>query len=87
MEIIVFEKQAYYKMVEEMKKAVKDAAKNGKEVKEWLSTSEVKELLGFKSKSKMQQLRDSGDILFSQHGRTIKYSQKSIVEFLERNII
>jgi len=41
--------------------------------------------LGFKGKSKMQQLRDSGELDFSQHGRIIKYSRKSVMDFLERN--
>ena len=87
MKVIVFEEQAYYKLVDEMKKAVKDAAKEFKTEKEWLSAEEAKNLLGFRSKSKMQQLRDSGEIVFSQHGRTIKYSRKSILEFLDTNTI
>lgn len=87
MKVIVFEEQAYYKLVDEIKKAVKDAASEMKTEKEWLSTEEAKSLLGFRSKSKMQQLRDNGDIVFSQHGRTIKYSRKSILEFLEKNTI
>ncbi len=87
MKVIVFEEQAYYKLVDEIKKAVKDAASEMKTEKEWLSTEEAKSLLGFRSKSKMQQLRDNGDIVFSQHGRTIKYSRKSILEFLDNNTI
>jgi hypothetical protein len=58
-----------------------------KETEEWLSTEDAKKLLGIKSKSKLQQLRDHGDILFSQHGRILKYSRKSILDFLKRNII
>ncbi len=87
MKVIVFEEQAYYKLVDEIKKAVKDAAQELKTEKEWLSAEEAKSLLGFRSKSKMQQLRDNGDIVFSQHGRTIKYSRKSILEFLDKNTI
>ena len=87
MKVIVFEEQAYYKLVDEIKKAVKDAANEMKTEKEWLSTEEAKNLLGFRSKSKMQQLRDNGDIVFSQHGRIIKYSRKSIMEFLDTNTI
>lgn len=75
------------KLVDEMKKAVKDAAKEIKTEKEWVSAEEAKNLLGFRSKSKMQQLRDNGDIVFSQHGRIIKYSRKSILDFLDNNKI
>lgn len=42
------------------------------EAEEWLSAEEAKKLLGTKSKSKLQQLRDHGEILFSQHGRILK---------------
>ena len=87
MKVIMFEEEAYYKMVEEIKKAVKEATKQSNETKEWLSTEEAKNLLGFRSKSKLQQLRDNGDIIFSQHGRTIKYNHKSILAFLDRNTI
>jgi len=90
MKVIVFEERAYYKMLDEVKKVVKDATKESKqeaEQKEWLSTDEAKTLLGIKSKSKLQQLRDNGEIIFSQHGRVIRYSRKSILDFIENNII
>lgn len=54
---------------------------------EWLSTTEAKKLLGVKSKSKMQKLRDNGEITFSQHGRIIKYSRKSIMGLLDRHVV
>ncbi|MCH7759417.1 helix-turn-helix domain-containing protein [Patescibacteria group bacterium] len=85
MEIIVFEKEGYYKMLQEFAIMVREAVNENKEASEWLNTEEAKELLGFKSKSKMQQLRDNGEIDFSQHGRIIKYSRKSCLKFLERN--
>jgi hypothetical protein len=54
---------------------------------EWLSTEEAKRLLGIKSKSKLQQLRDNDDLVYSKHGRIIKYSKSSIMAFLARNVI
>lgn len=87
MNVIVFEDETYYKMLEEFSKLIKDAAKEMKAESEWLSTDEAKKLLGFKSKSKLQQLRDAGEIIFSQNGRIIKYSRKSILGFLERNTV
>jgi len=53
---------------------------------EWVNTIEAKRMLGVKSKSKLQQLRDSGGIKFSKHKRIIMYSRKSILEFLEKNV-
>ncbi len=85
MKVIVFEDETYYKLISEFSQMVKTATKQGSADSEWLSTEEVKKLLGFKSKSKMQQLRDSGEIVFSQHGRIIKYSRKSCMDFLERH--
>ena len=56
------------------------------QVKEWLDTKEVMELLGIKSKTTLQKLRDTFQIKFSQNGKIIKYSRPSIIEFLERNV-
>jgi hypothetical protein len=93
MELIVFEKEAYYGMLEEVKGLVKRAIEEaivgqriGKGNEEWIDAEEAKKLLGVRSKTKMQQLRDQAQIKFSQHGRKIKYSRKSIVEFLNENV-
>ncbi|MCB9335817.1 MAG: helix-turn-helix domain-containing protein [Flavobacteriales bacterium] len=83
MKVIIFEEEAYYKMLEELKQAIKEAT--SPRLKEWLSFEEAKDLLGFKSKSKLQQLRDHGEIEFSQHGRIIRYSRSSILTFLENH--
>jgi dTDP-glucose pyrophosphorylase len=93
MELIIFEKEAYYKMMSEIttliKAAIKDAQleviKSKTEI-DWIDTDEAMELLNVRSKTKMQQLRNNGDILFTKYGRKIKYSRKSIVDLLNRNI-
>ena len=93
MELIVFEKEAYYKMIAEItaiiKASIKDAQleviKSKTEV-DWIDADEAKELLNVRSKTKMQQLRSSGDILFTKYGRKIKYSKKSIINLLNRSI-
>ena len=56
------------------------------EVKEWLDTKEAMELLGIKSKTTLQKLRDNFEIKFSQNGKIIKYFRQSIIDFLERNV-
>ena len=54
--------------------------------KEWLSTTEVMELLDC-SRRTMQYLRDEKRIPFSQEGRRILYHIDDIEEYLKRNKI
>lgn len=94
MDVIIFEKDTYYQMHSELMSMVKQAIREAKEealanadpANDWLSTEEAKKLLGVRSKTKMQALRDLDQIKFTQHGRIIKYSKKSILEYLERNV-
>ncbi len=88
MEIIVFEKETYWKMQTELMKMFRDSLKEAnKPAEDWISTEEAKLLLGVKSKSKMQQLRDTNAIKYSKHGRKlIQYSKASILDYLKKNI-
>jgi hypothetical protein len=94
MDVIIFEKDTYYQMHKDMMRLVKEAIKEAKEealaqadpANDWLSTEEAKKLLGVKSKTKMQELRDEDAIRFTKHGRIIRYSKRSILEYLNRNI-
>lgn len=88
MEIIIFEKDTYWKMQAELMKMFSDSLKEAKKPQDdWISTEEAKQLLGVKSKSKMQQLRDENAIKFSKHGRKlIRYSRSSILDYLKKNI-
>ena len=57
---------------------------------EWISTEEAKKILGVKSKSKIQQLRDESPmngLIISQHGRTFRYFKPSLYNFLEKHTI
>ena len=93
MELIVFEKEAYYKMLGEISNMFKIAVKeikqeftgNQKE-NDWINLEEAKNLLDVKSKTKMQQLRNHGSILFTKYGKKIKYSKKSILDYLSTNV-
>jgi hypothetical protein len=92
MELIIFEKETYYKMMATMMGMFKDALKEAKlehlkdknEI-DWIDDKEAKELLEVKSKTKMQQLRNAGEIVFTKYGKKIKYSKKSILEILNKN--
>jgi len=83
MEVITIEKEAYYKLLREFANMVKKVAENVSKEAEWLNELEAKKLLGIKSRSKMQQLRDHVLIEFSQYGKIIRYSRSSILKFIE----
>lgn len=56
------------------------------QTKAWLTRQEIKELTGWSDRT-LQNLRDSGQIPFSQHGRKILYPRTGIMEFLEANTV
>ncbi len=94
MEVIVFEKEAYYRMLSEMRNIIKSevttAVKHLTDSKcgeEWLQEKEAMHLLNIKSKTKMLQMRNSGQIVYSKFGRKIMYSRKSIIELITKNVV
>ncbi len=95
MEIIVLESEAYTKLQKEMMQMLRTTVREAKEealanmdpANDWLSTQEAKKLLGIKSKTKMQELRDYDEIVYSKAGKIIKYSKKSILAYLDRHIV
>lgn len=91
MEIIVFEKETYYKMLAEMKKTVREALKEAKHEPalsknedDWISRKEAEVILQCKV-DKLRQLRDDGEIKTSKHGRKVLYFRPSLYKFLESN--
>lgn len=95
MEIIVFESQAFYKLQAEQLLLFKQALKEAKleaidamsPDADWLTLAEAKKILPYNSKTKWQELRDTGSVVFSQFGRKILYSKKSIRTYIEKNKI
>ena len=92
MEIIVFVKKAYYKMLEEIKRTIADGFREGKadiqvreEKEEWITAASAKKILkcGW---DKLKSLRDQGEITISQSGRNVLYNTASLYEHLNRNI-
>ena len=82
MEVICLETKALYSLIDEVVSRVrkKDSAKQDK----WIQTLEVMELLGVKSKTTLQKLRDEGKIRYSQPFRKIiLYDRESILEYLD----
>lgn len=91
MEIIVFEKETYYRMLAEMKRTVKDAVKEVKteskkmtDDEHWIDGKEAQLILKCK-RDKLRQLREDEKIKVSKHGRKVLYSKPSLYEFLESN--
>lgn len=100
MEVIVIEKESYYKMLAEMKQAVRDAVRDVKKEilketgttkkdEQWILRAEAMHILGIKSKTTLQKLRDDpkSKIKFSQSNRIIKYFKQSLYDYLERNVV
>ena len=84
MEVICLESQAFYSLVEEVVKRIKD--KENIEMDKWIRTEDVMELLGIKSKTTLQKLRDEGNIRFSQpQKKIILYDRDSVMEYLDKH--
>lgn len=95
MDVIVFESEAYHNLQKEMLQMVRTAIREAKEeamrnmdpAYDWLDADEAKKLLGIKGKTKLQELRDFDEIVYSKAGKVIRYSKTSILEYLNRNIV
>jgi replicative DNA helicase len=84
MKVVVFEERAYFEMLAEMKSIIKEAVEQSKE-SIWVDSKEAANILGIKSRTKMLQLRKEGQIIYSKHGRIIKYKRQSLYDFLDQN--
>ncbi|GAB5417005.1 MAG: hypothetical protein Crog4KO_18720 [Crocinitomicaceae bacterium] len=87
MEIIVFEKESFNKLIDELTIRIIRNVERHYHEKEWIGEDEAKELLGIKGKGRtsLQRLRDTLSIEYSQYGRVIRYSRSSILRFLEKH--
>lgn len=84
MEVICLQDAAFYTLVEEVVRRVKESQK----IKEdkWISDVEAMQKLRIKSKTTLQKFRDEGKIRFSQpEKKIIVYDIDSINEFLEKH--
>lgn len=82
MEIICLESDAFYALVDEVVSRIRE--KDNPNTDKWIPADEVMELLGIKSKSTLQKIRDEGEIRFSQpHKRLILYDRDSVLEYIE----
>ena len=88
MEVIVIDSKAYNSLLNEMREMIKSEFKilreKGIQEDDWISPDETRKLLGI-GRTKYFELKNEGAITFSQHGRKVRVSRKSIEEFLKKN--
>lgn len=95
MQVIILESEAFELLKAEFKNYVKQALrefmleKQVAESSDWIPIDEARKLLPYKAKSTWQNLRDTGTIVFtqSQNSRNILYSRKSILAYLNKNVV
>ena len=78
MDVIVIESKAYWRLVEQQTEFILDKLKQNQkneksQQKDWISLSEAQKILPYKSRTKWQELRDRGEIVFAKFGRKILY--------------
>jgi hypothetical protein len=84
MEVICFQDDAFYELVEQVVQRIQD--KNGIEKDKWVSAKEAMRLLRITSKTTLEKYRDNGSIRFSQpEKKRIVYDVASIDAFLEKH--
>lgn len=84
MEVICLEEPAFYALIEQVYKRLKTDQPEA--AKKWISGQEAMQMLHIKSKTSLQNLRDSGRIRFSQpQKKVIVYDRDSILEYLEQH--
>ncbi|MCF8275573.1 MAG: helix-turn-helix domain-containing protein [Flavobacteriales bacterium] len=84
MNVICIQDQAFYALIEEVVDRMKE--KSGQVEDRWVKADDAMELLGIKSKTTLQKLRDEGKIRFSQpYKKVILYDRESILQLLENN--
>ncbi len=84
MEVICLEDKAFYALLQEVIKTIKD--KNSISEDKWISDTEAMQKLRITSRTTLQKFRDEGRIRFSQPGRKlILYDLDSINEYIEKH--
>ncbi len=87
MEVIVIDSKAYKSLLNEMREIIKSEfmilREKGIRENDWISPDEARKLLGI-GRTKYFELKSEGKITFSQHGRKVRVSRKSIEDFMKR---
>lgn len=82
MNVICLHDEAFFTLVEEVVERVRE--KRNIQFDRWILPEEAMKVLGIKSKTTLQKLRDEGKIRFSQpQKKIILYDRLSLVQYLE----
>lgn len=86
MEFLVIESEKFFALIDTLLQRVDERYSMANE-EEWISAAKAKALLGIKSDTSLQSLRNNGSIVFSQSpgGRVILYSRRSILAYISSN--
>jgi len=85
MEVICFEDQAFFAMIEKVVARLR-ANEVIPEANKWISPDEALKMLNVTHKATLQRLRDTGKIRYTQpQKKIILYDRNSIIEYLENN--
>lgn len=83
MEVIVFESESFYKLIDEL---VKHIMKGQKVPNKWILEEEAMKMLGGIGKTQLWRLRSKGLIRYSQPSRKIiLYDRDGILAYLEKH--
>lgn len=86
MKVICLEEEAFYALIEEVVKRLKEEPATKKSRKRWIDGQEVMRILQIRTTT-LQKYRDEGKIRFSQPSRkVIIYDRYSIEAFIEKNV-
>lgn len=84
MNVICLEDEAFYSLVEEVVDRIKEKHKITQD--KWVSPERAMELLNIKSKTTLQNLRDTGAIVYTQpQKKIILYDYDSIQDYLKHH--
>lgn len=84
MDVICLQEEAFYRLVETVVDRIKE--QQGISENRWIRGEEAMEMLGVRSRTTLQKLRDDGWIRFSQpNKKIIMYDRASIMEYLENH--
>lgn len=84
MEVICLESEALFSLVEQVVERIKE--KRNITHDKWIDGETAMKLLGIKSKTTLQFMRDNGKIRFTQpQHKIILYDRDSIMDFLDSN--
>jgi ribosomal protein S19E (S16A) len=84
MEVICLEDEAFYQLIEEVVDRLKEKHKVTHD--KWVSPERAMEILNIKSKTTLQNLRNTGAIVYTQpQKRIILYDYDSLTNYLNSN--